>query len=146
MIRGAAISRSPEKQPIVALSTGRTEYTAFSEARREILWLRQILLGIEPRGNQTNESDSSSHTIYMPTTKHADSEGITARTKNFYVRLQHSRDLQHKGMLKFTYTKSSRNTADIFTKWLHAPAHRQHKERLGLSEAARETLPTTMRR
>ena len=77
--------------------------------------------------------------------KHADSEGVTARTKLFDARLKHSRDLQHKGIFKFTYTKPSGNT-NMFIKGLPAPAHRRHVGRLGLTEAASGAPPMAMRR
>ena len=64
--------------------------------------------------------------------KHAKLEGVTARTKHFDIRLQHSRDLQQKGILNLTYIKSSKNTADIFTKGLPTPAHQRHVKGLGL--------------
>lgn len=147
LLGGAAISWAPKKQSFVALSTEEAEYTAFTEASSETLWFRQILLDIENRGNQpeTGTSNLNSEPLAPgPTTiyadnqaaiKHAKSEGMTARTKHFDMRLQHSRDLQHKGALNFAYTKSSENTADIFTKGPPAPAHQRHVERLGLQQA-----------
>ena len=47
---------------------------------------------------------------------HAGIEGVTVRTKQFDIRLKHARDLQHKGIVGFTYTRSTDNTADIPTK------------------------------
>ena len=134
---GAAISWSSKKQSLVALSTEEAEYTAFTEASRETLWLHQILLDIENRGlgNHWQPENKSTTLIYadnQAAIKHAATEGITARTKHFDIRLQHSRNLQHKGVLKFAYVKSSRNTADIFTKGLPAPTHQRHVKNLGL--------------
>ena len=47
MLGNAAISWSPKKQTLVALSTKEAEYTAFTEASREVLWLRKLLLAEE---------------------------------------------------------------------------------------------------
>ena len=46
MLGNAAISWSSKKQTLIALSTKEVEYTAFTEASREALWLRQLLLDI----------------------------------------------------------------------------------------------------
>lgn len=42
----AAISWSSKKQTLIALSAKEAEYAAFTEASREALWLRQLLLDI----------------------------------------------------------------------------------------------------
>ena len=46
MLGDAVISWPSKKQTVVALSTKEAEYTAFTDASREALWLRQLLLGI----------------------------------------------------------------------------------------------------
>ena len=97
---------------------------------REALWIRQLLLHIKP----TKTIDTT--TIYadnQAALKHVRTEGITARTKHFDIRLQHSRDNQAKGTITFEYIKSDDNTADIFTKALPLPAHQRHPEGLGLT-------------
>lgn len=134
------------------MSTEEAEYTAFTEASREMLWLRQILLDIEPRGlrkqPEINNSESEPTTgtlIYadnQAAIEHVDSEGITARTKHFDIRLKHLWDLPHKGAPKSTHARPSENTANIFTKGLPAPTHRRRVERLGLSDTTSED--TTM--
>ena len=126
---GAAVSWASKKQSLVAQSTEEAEYTAFTEGSREALWIRQLLLDIEP----TKITDTT--TIYadnQAALKHVRTEGITARTKHFDIRLQHSRDNQAKGTITFEYIKSADNTADIFTKALPLPAHQKHLEGLGL--------------
>ena len=127
---GSAVSWASKKQSLVAQSTEEAEYTAFTEGSREALWIRQLLLDIEP----TKTIDTT--TIYadnQAALKHVRTEGITARTKHFDIRLQHSRDNQAKGTITFEYIKSDDNTADIFTKALPLPAHQRHLEGLGLT-------------
>ena len=115
MLCNAAISRSSKRQTLVTLSTEDAEYTAFTEASREALWLRQILLDVDSRG--LGRAIKANHT---------DTEGITARIKHFDIYLKRARNLQQKGVVQFTYIKSTENTADIFTKGLPLPGHRQH--------------------
>ena len=140
MFGNAAISWSSKKQALIALSTKEAEYTAFTEASQEALLLRQLLSDINNRGNQPDSEPSAVGAIgtiiyadNQGAIKHANTEGITARTKHFDIYLKHARDLQQKGIVQFTYIKSADNTADIFTKGLPLPSHRQHVKNLGLS-------------
>ena len=127
---GAAVSWASKKQNLVALSTEEAEYTAFTEGSREALWIRQLLLDIGLIENTTTITIFADNQSAL---KHVRKEGITARTKHFDIRLQHSRDNQSKGTITFEYIKSADNTADIFTKALPLPAHQTHVEGLGLN-------------
>ena len=131
LLNNTAISWSSKKQSLVALSTKEAEYTAFTEASREALWLRRLLQDIEKHEPETTTIFADNQAAI----KHTTTEGITARTKHFDTQLRHSRDLQQKRIVNFTYVKSENNTADLLTKGLPAPAHRRHVERLGLKEA-----------
>ena len=99
---GAAVSWLSKKQSLATPPTEEAECTVFTKTSRKTLWLRRILLDIENRGNQINESSAPSPTITctgnQAATKHAKSEGITARTKHFDICPQHSRGLQHKAL------------------------------------------------
>jgi hypothetical protein len=136
MLAGAAVSWGSKGQSLVALSTEEAEYTAFTEASREALWFRQLLQDINNRPG----TDLSPETV-LPTTiladnqaaiKHAKDEGISARTKHFDIRLQHTRDLQQQGIIDLRYIKSAENTADVLTKGLPIDAHQRHVKGLGL--------------
>ena len=63
----AAISWFLKKWSLVSLSTEEAECTEFSEASRETLWLRQILLDIENR--RTRPMNHQALPPYMPTTR-----------------------------------------------------------------------------
>ena len=137
MFGNTAISWSSKKQAHVAQSTKEAEYTAFNEASREALWLRQLLSDINNRGSQPDPEPPVADTtiIYADNQgaiKHTNTEGITARTKHFDIYLKHARDLQQRRIVRFTYLQSAENTADILTKGLPLPAHRRHIEGLGL--------------
>ena len=114
---------------------------AFIEGSREALWLRQLLSDINNRGSQPDTeppaADDNSTVIYADNqgaVKHVNTEGITAGTKHFDIYLKHTRDLQQKGIVQFTYIKSAENTVDVFTKGLPLPGHRQHVKNLGLND------------
>ena len=64
ILGNAAISWSSKKQTLVALSTKEAEYTAFTEASREALWLRQLLSDINNRGSQSDSTDAIGTVIY----------------------------------------------------------------------------------
>ena len=88
----AAVSWASKKQTLVALPTEEAEYTG------EALWIRQLLsnIGLIDLDN----ASAAIITIYadnQSALKHVRTEGITARTKHFDIRLQHSRDNQSKG-------------------------------------------------
>ena len=136
VLGNAAISWSSKKQTLVTLSTKEAEYTAFTEASREALWLRQLLLDVHNRGGHKPKAQREDATIIhadnQGAIQHATSEGMTARTKHFDISLRHARDLPQKGIVRFSYIRSSENTADVFTKGLPLPSHRRHADNLGL--------------
>ena len=132
---GAAISWNSKKQSLVAQSTEEAEYTAFTEGSRDALWIRQLLQEINSMTADCDSTQETATKIFadnQAAIKHAHSEGITARTKHFEIRLQHSRDLQKKGIINFTYIKSDDNIADALTKGLPRPAHERHAKGFGL--------------
>ena len=80
MLGNAAISWSSKKQTLVALSTKEAEYTVFTEASREALWLWQLLLDIDNRGGSQIKTQDATiiHADNQGAIKHASSEGVTA--------------------------------------------------------------------
>ena len=133
------VLRYLKKQTLVAQSTKEAEYTAFNEASREALWLRQLLSDINNRGSQPQADPEPPvanttivHADNQGAIRHRNTEGITARTKHFDIYLKHVRDLQQKVIVRFTYIQSAENTADTLMKGLPAPSHRRHVENLGL--------------
>ena len=101
--------------------------------------LHQLLSDINNRRSQPDSSatDAIGVAIYagnQGAIKHANTEGITARTKHFDIYLKHARDLQQKGIVQFTYIKSMENTVDVLTKGLPLPSHCQHVKNLELGD------------
>ena len=83
------------------MPTGQTEKTeTFTEGSRDALWIRQLLQEINSMTADCNPTQEAATKIFadnQAAVERARSEGITARTKHFEIRLQHSRDLQKKG-------------------------------------------------
>ena len=153
---GGPISWQSKKQSIIATSTLESEYSAFLEAVKEALWLRQLLadLNWESTGMSTQASrtvgdiDSPlqkqtgySVTLPSPTTIFTDSEralqtvkseGVTARNKHFDIRLFKSREVQREGIVNFTYIPSQQNAADGLTKALPEATHYHFLNMIGL--------------
>ena len=129
----AALSWASKKQTSVALPTEEAENTVFTKGSREALCIRQPLsyIGLTDSATIIRYADNQS------TLKHVRTGGITARTKHFGIRLQHSRDNQNRITTALEYIKSANNTADIFTKALPLPAHQRHLEGLSLNREVR---------
>ena len=92
---GAAVSWASKKHTLVALSNEEAEYTVFTGEIKTLL-IKLLYVG-------------------HPALKHVRTEGITARTKHFDIRLQHLRNNQNKGTIAFEYIRSASNTADILS-------------------------------
>ena len=64
--------------------------------------------------------------------KHANSDGISAKTRHFDIRLQQSRDLVKKGIVDLVYVNSEDNVADALAKGLSRVAHERRVKGMGL--------------
>ena len=138
MLGNEAISWSSKKQTPVAQSTKKLN-TRHSTKQAEKHSGYANSSDIHNRGRQPDpeppQAVEDTTVIYADNQgaiKHANTEGITARTKHFDIYHKHARDLQQKGIIRFTYVQSAENTADILTKGLPAPSHRRHVENLRL--------------
>lgn len=125
-----SISWSSKRQPTVALSTTEAEYMAFSDAAREVLWLRQLLADI-------GYPQSDATMVY------SDNQGCIALARNpvFHARVKHI-DIRHHfvrerltdGTLDLQYQPTETMIADILTKPLPRPKFVVHVADLGLWE------------
>jgi len=153
---GGPISWQSKKQSIIATSTLESEYSAFLEAVKEALWLRQLLADLNwessriPTRSFSNSADVNtpskelagySTTLALPTTIYTDSEraiqtvkseGVTARNKHFDICLFKSREVQQEGIVNFTYIPSQDNAADGLTKALPESAHCRFLNMVGI--------------
>jgi hypothetical protein len=163
-LAGGAISWRTKKQDVVATSTTEAEYIALSEATKESIWIRRILLEIEtreipeftldakayhedqnmlqwelhdpPEGTEVSES-------IRPQTIFVDNESCIrisenptdhARTKHIDIRYHFVRQSYYDGHIKAVHVPSSQMTADILTKPLPRDAHWRHVRGMGMTE------------
>jgi hypothetical protein len=125
LIDGALVNFISSKQPTVSTSSTEAEYISASEACKEGLYFRNLL----------NELI----TVNLPIKVWVDNIGAgciaqnvvnNARTKHIDIRYHMIRDWISKGIFELFYIESNKNLADIFTKSLATPAHRELTHRL----------------
>ena len=125
LIDGALVNFISSKQPTVSTSSTEAEYISASEACKEGLYFRNLL----------NELI----TVNLPIKVWVDNIGAgciaqnvvnNARTKHIDIRYHMIRDWIAKGIFELFYIESNKNLADILTKSLATPAHRELTHRL----------------
>ena len=126
--KGAITWRS-KKQQVVALSSTEAEYVALSEAAREACWLRSLFKEL---GYEQN----------YPTQIHGDNEGALAMAKNpqFHQRAKHIdikwhsiRQMIKRKKIQVESCRGQQQTADVLTKALPRPKHKQHVSEMGMA-------------
>jgi len=128
LLGNSPISWKSKKQSTVSKSSTEAEYRPLSQAAAEVTWLVRLLseLGVP-------------HT--QPVTLHCDSQSALQLAKNpvFHERTKHievdchfTRAKVLEGLLQLTYLPSSLQLADILTKILPSPQHRELISKLGM--------------
>lgn len=113
MMNGGPVTWASRKQNTVALSTTESEYMAASEAAKEILWLRQLLIDIgEPQLMVTLCVDNQS------TIKLIHNPIYHKRTKHIDIRYNFIREKVEQNIIVIKYVESSIQLADFLTKAL----------------------------
>lgn len=128
ILGAAAISWKSQKQRTVALSSTEAEYVSLSEAAKEALYLRRLLLElglrrmaevrlhVDNQGAQYLEIDPVHH----------------ARTKHIDIRHHFVREAVKRNILTLEYLPTERMLADIFTKALSKVKHVRFVSDVGL--------------
>lgn len=113
MLNGGPITWASKRQNTVSLSTTESEYMAASEAAKEMLWLRQLLLDInEPQLMITLciDNQSAIKLIHNPV--------YHKRTKHIDVKYNFIREKVEQNVNKIKYVQSMYQLADFLTKAL----------------------------
>lgn len=123
------ISWSTKQQSVVARSSAEAEYLALSYATEEAIHLRQLLaeLGFPQKEATIIYSDNIS------AIKLSNNPTFHKRTKTIDIRHHFIRDHVEKGEIKFIHCGTKDMLADIFTKPLHGPRHRELCTKIGLT-------------
>lgn len=117
---GGSISWFSKKQKTVALSTCEAEYMALSFTVQELLWLRQLMLEVDP------------HSVIKSSDIFCDNRGAiqlaknsvtNPRSKHIDVRHHFLREHVESGIVNVMYTPSENMLADSLTKPLNRIKH-----------------------
>jgi len=128
-----AISWSSKRQPTVALSSCEAEYMGQTQATKEAIWLRRLLVEL-----QAMEKDEPLATPIL-----ADNQGAIAlasnpynhaRTKHIDIQWHFVREAQEAGSVNFQYTPTDKQIADGLTKPLPKDAFQRFRAAIGLEK------------
>ena len=123
MLLGAPVSWGSKKQPSVSLSTSEAEYIALSLAIQEGKWIHRLLCEIMAAANKEGPElmirEDNQSCIKM--TKNPVNHG---RAKHIDIKYHHIRDEVKRGEVKLEYCETTVMLADIMTKGLHGPRHK----------------------
>ena len=131
ILMGAPISWGSKKQSSVSLSTSEAEYIASSLAVQEGKWINHLLCEIlnatcEP-GPELKIFEDNQSCIKM--TKNPVNHG---RAKRIDIKYHHIRDEVKRGKVHLEYCETTNMLADIMTKGLPGPRHKDMTAALGL--------------
>ena len=120
----ATITWSSRMQSSVKDSTLYAEYTAVSEALKDVIWLRNLLteIELEPRGPTTMFQDNQGTIAFSKNPR------VHKRTKHIDVKHHMIREHIEEGIIIVEYVESKFNKADLLTKALAKSLFAFHKE------------------
>uniref|UniRef100_A0AAV1UC50 CCHC-type domain-containing protein n=1 Tax=Peronospora matthiolae TaxID=2874970 RepID=A0AAV1UC50_9STRA len=131
MLMGAPVSWGSKKQSSVSLSTSEAEYIALSLAIQEGKWVHRLLCEIlaaanEPGPDLVIREDNQS---CIKTTNNPVNHG---RAKHVDIKYHHIHDEVKRGEVQLEYCETSVMMADIMTKGLSGPRHKDLTTALGI--------------
>uniref|UniRef100_A0AAV1V9F8 Polyprotein n=1 Tax=Peronospora matthiolae TaxID=2874970 RepID=A0AAV1V9F8_9STRA len=131
MLMGAPVSWGSKKQSSVSLSTSEAEYIALSLAIQEGKWVHRLLSEILAAANEPGPDlvirEDNQSCIKM--TKNPVNHG---RAKHIDIKYHHIRDEVKRGEVQLEYCETSVMMADIMTKGLSGPRHKDLTTALGI--------------
>ncbi|GKE07739.1 retrotransposon protein, putative, ty1-copia subclass, partial [Tanacetum coccineum] len=127
MVRGCVVSWKATLQHVVALSTTETEYMALTEAVKENIWLKGLLieLGVNLRSVVVNCDNQSAIHLSRNAMFHE-------RTKHINVRYHFIREIVKSKEIEVAKIGTKDNAADTFTKVVPGPKFKYCMEILGV--------------
>lgn len=128
LIGNSPVSWSSRRQKCVTLSTTEAEYTAASEAVKELMWLDALIRELLPNA-------------YLKPVLNLDNQGAMkliknpeyhARTKHIDVRVHFVREKFYESIFDLEYVSSDKQLADIFTKALCKDLFEKFRETINI--------------
>ncbi|KAK4286499.1 hypothetical protein QN277_003048 [Acacia crassicarpa] len=108
---GGAVSWQSKLQKCVALSTTEAEYIAATEACKEILWMKNLLLKLGHKQDRYKLRCDNQSAIHL-----AKNSTYHSRTKHIDVRYHWIRDVIENGELELVKVHTNLNWSDMMTK------------------------------
>uniref|UniRef100_A0A5S6QGI8 Reverse transcriptase Ty1/copia-type domain-containing protein n=1 Tax=Trichuris muris TaxID=70415 RepID=A0A5S6QGI8_TRIMR len=130
----SVIAWSSTKQSIVALSSTVAEYVAASHAWRQLIWLRELLAGVDI----LQQSPTVFYEDNQSCIRLVESESCSARTKHIDVRHHHLRDTREQRILEMRSCPTDDIIADVLTKPLGKERFWKLIKQLGIKGEANE--------
>jgi hypothetical protein len=126
---GGAILWKSKKQSLSALSTTEAEYIALAHTGTEARWLRNLYteLGFPTNAPLHIKCDN------LGAISMAENPFITQKSRHIDLKYHSIRQLVAKNVVKLDPCRDAENTADILTKPIARPKHKQHTGELGLA-------------
>ncbi|CAM8944240.1 unnamed protein product [Rhodiola kirilowii] len=108
---GTAVSWKATLQPVVALSTTEAEYIAITEAVKEALWLRGLLIELGFEQKRVKVFCDNQGAVHL--SKH---QVFHERSKHIDIRMHFVRDIVESGEVGIEKISTENNPADMLTK------------------------------
>jgi hypothetical protein len=128
---GGAVAWGSHRQTCTATSTTEAEYIAASDATKEAVWLRRLLIQIDSFPNNPVrllcDNQSSIRLVHNPVHHN--------RTKHIQIRYHFIREKQEEGEIDIVYVTTTHQLADIFTKSLPTPQFMFLRSRIGIQNS-----------
>ncbi|GAA5918472.1 hypothetical protein JCM5296_002729, partial [Sporobolomyces johnsonii] len=133
-LSSTAISWLSRRQRSVAISSTEAEYMALSEAAREGVWLRSLLVDVGfPLPSPTLIRGDNSGSLLL-----ADHPTSHSRTKHIAVHFHFTREKVEEGIVDLKWVPTGEMVADMLTKGLGTAKHLLFRRRCGLRDCHRE--------
>ena len=126
---GGAILWKSKKQTIIALSTTEAEYIALAHIGTEARWLRNLYnkLQLDPHLPIPIRTDS------LGADGMASNPYITQKSRHIDLKYHSARQLIKLQIIKLETIRNAEQTADVLTKVLPRPKHKQHVGEMGIA-------------
>ena len=133
LMNTGAISWASKKQSVVVLFSTEGEYMAFTQAVKEVLWLRTLLIELGAPWHAKKISTLSCDN--QGAIALSRNPGFHAHSKHIDIRYHFIRDHvdEETGTINLHYCPTEDMTADVLTKGLPSRPHHKHSVGMGLS-------------
>jgi hypothetical protein len=116
----------------VTLCTAEAEYIAASDAGKEAVWLRKLLVGLFGDVLETTVIQCDNESCV----KLSENPVFHDRSKHIEMRYHYLRDMVQKGAIRLQYVSTEEQIADVFTKPLTAVKFVYFRDKLCVAENA----------